>query len=201
MRWPRNALLTTHITVSVGWAGALAVFLAHALMSVISQDQGIVNAAGLAMAVAAWFVILPLAVATLLTGIVHGLGTPWGLFRHYWVLAKLVLTAFATGILLLKLGAITAVGEARLADFDLSGLRKSLLVHAVGGLVVLLCAVCLAVYKPRGTTPFGSQGAAVPLAKGWKYAFWIGAGLLLLLLVAMILGGEHGHTAHVPSPR
>ena len=201
MRWPRNALLTTHITVSVGWAGALAAFLAHALVSVLSRDQGIVYAAGLAMAVAAWFVILPLAVATLLTGIVQGLGSPWGLFRHYWVLAKLVLTVFATVILLLKLGVITAVADATRADLDLSGLRQSLLVHAAGGLVVLLTAVCLAVYKPRGTTPFGSQGAAVPLAAGWKYAFWIGAALLVLLLVAMLLGGEHGPTAHMPSAR
>jgi len=194
-------MLTTHIAASVGWAGALAVFLAHALVSVISEDQGIVNAAGLAMATAAWFVILPLAVATLLTGIVQGLGCPWGLFRHYWVLAKLVLTVFATAILLLKLGAITAVADATLADLDLSGLRKSLMVHAAGGLAVLLTAVCLAVYKPRGTTPFISQGAAIPLPAGWKFAFWIGAALLVLLLVAMILGGEHGPSAHLPSVR
>lgn len=194
-------MLTTHITVSVGWAGALAVFLAHAIVSVLSEDAGIVRAAGLAMAVAAWFVILPLAVATLLTGIVQGLGTLWGLFRHYWVLAKLLLTVFATAILVLKLGAITAVADATLANLDLSGLRKSLLIHAAGGLVVLLSAVCLAVYKPRGTTPFVSRDSAVPLSAGWKYALWIGAALLVLLLVAMILGGEHGPSAHLPSRR
>ena len=35
------------------------------------------------------------------TGIVEGLGTPWGLLRNYWVVTKLVLTVIATLLLLL----------------------------------------------------------------------------------------------------
>jgi hypothetical protein len=36
--------------------------------------------------------------------VVQSLGTPWGLFRHYWVVFKLLITAFATIILLIYLG-------------------------------------------------------------------------------------------------
>jgi hypothetical protein len=100
----RKLTLTAHVTASVGWLGALAVFLAHALASLISEDDQMVRAASLAMGLTAWFVILPLSLASLITGLVQALGTAWGLFRHYWILFKLLLAAVATIVLLLKWG-------------------------------------------------------------------------------------------------
>jgi hypothetical protein len=47
-----------------------------------------------------WFVIVPLCFASLLTGLVMPLGTAWGLFRHYWVVAKLLIAIVATILLL-----------------------------------------------------------------------------------------------------
>jgi hypothetical protein len=41
------------------------------------------RAAYLAMDLTSRFVIVPLARASLLTGLAQALGTPWGLFRHY----------------------------------------------------------------------------------------------------------------------
>ena len=82
----RKLALTAHITSSVGWMGAVTAFLA---LAVASQDAQMARAAYLAMEVTAWWVIVPLAFASLLTGLVVSLGTPWGLFRHYWVLIKL----------------------------------------------------------------------------------------------------------------
>jgi hypothetical protein len=67
--------LTTHVVASVGWFGALAVFLAHALASIISQDVHVVRAVSLAMGITAWFVILPLSLTSLTTGLVQALGT------------------------------------------------------------------------------------------------------------------------------
>ena len=63
----RKLLLTTHVVASIGWVGALAVFMAHAIASLTSQDPFIVRAACLAMALTAWFVILPLSLASLIT--------------------------------------------------------------------------------------------------------------------------------------
>jgi hypothetical protein len=37
------------------------------------------------MGLTAWLVIMPLSVATLVSGLVQALGTTWGLLRHYWV--------------------------------------------------------------------------------------------------------------------
>src|SRR5262245_108407 len=96
----RKLVLTTHVTVTVGWLGAAVVFLALALLGSTSQSAQIVRGVYLVMEPTAWSVLVPLACASLLTGIIQSLGTPWGFFRHYWVVYKFVLTAAATIILL-----------------------------------------------------------------------------------------------------
>jgi hypothetical protein len=107
------------------------------------------------MELTGWFVIVPLALAALLTGLVMALGTPWGLFRHYWVVITLVLTILSTAVLLLHMPTVSALaGAARVANgADLVGLRGDLL-HAGGGLLVLLVVTALNVYKPQGLTPY-----------------------------------------------
>lgn len=198
----RNLALTAHVTASVGWLGALAGFLAHAVASLIGQDAQMVRAADLAMGLIAWYVILPLSFASLSTGFVQALGTPWGLFRHYWVLAKLLLTALATFVLLLKMKPISYLAamasETTLSSVDLTGLRKSLMVHAGGGLLVLLAVTALAVYKPRGVTPYGARKQREPLASAplWAKVFGIIVFVLVLLVGAMMLAGSHGPGAH-----
>src|SRR5881628_3305955 len=78
----RKFALTAHVTSSVGLLGSIAAFLALAVAGLTSQDAQIVRAAYLAMDLAARFVIVPLAFASLLTGLIQSLGTPWGLFRQ-----------------------------------------------------------------------------------------------------------------------
>ena len=96
----RRIALTTHVTSSVGWLGAVASFLALAMAGVMSNDSQLVRAAYLAMHLTTWFVIVPLSIASLATGLINAAGTPWGPFRHYWVVTKLLLTVLATIILL-----------------------------------------------------------------------------------------------------
>jgi hypothetical protein len=57
-----------------------------------------------------WFVLVPLSLASLLTGLVQSLGTPWGLFRHYWVLFKLLINVLATIVLLMYMQTLTYLG-------------------------------------------------------------------------------------------
>lgn len=149
----RKFALTAHIVSSVGWFGALMVFLAHAIVSLVSGEEQVVRGICIAMGVTAWLVILPLSLASFLIGVVQAVGTAWGLVRHYWVVAKLLLTAFATGILLLKLAPISDLSRAAagvsFSATSLPDLKMSLLVHSIGGLVVLLAITVLAIYKPR----------------------------------------------------
>jgi hypothetical protein len=152
----RKFVLTVHLTSSVGWIGAVVAYLALGVTSVTSQDASTVRAAWIAMELTGWLVIVPLALAALVTGVVISLGTPWGLFRHYWVLISLVLTIFATVVLVLHMPDVSALAKmAREADSaHLQGLGGDLF-HAGVGLLVLLAITVLNVYKPQGLTPYG----------------------------------------------
>ena len=152
----RKFVLTVHLTSSVGWIGAVVAYLALGVSAVTTQDAQMVRAAWIAMELIGWNVIVPLALAALLTGLVQSLSTPWGLFRHYWVLISLLLTIIATLVLLTRLEPISFLaGIAAEADSaDLLALEADLL-HPVGGLLVLLVIQVLNVYKPRGLTPYG----------------------------------------------
>lgn len=152
----RKFALSVHLIASVGWIGAIVAWLALVFVTRTSQDVEMVRAALLALEPIYWFALRPLAFAALLTGIVMSLGTPWGLFRHYWVVFSLLLTVVATVVLVSYAGTVNfLVGAAVEADRgDLLALEADLL-HPVGGLVVLLAVMWMNVYKPRGMTPYG----------------------------------------------
>ena len=120
-----------------------------------------VRGAYLAIELTAWFVIVPLSLAAPLTGLVQSLGTTWGLFRHYWVLAKLLITIPASAFLLLHMRAISRVAgvaaETTLSRGDLGRLRIQLVADAGAALLVLLVATVLSVYKPPGLTRYGQR--------------------------------------------
>ena len=166
----RKLALTAHVTSSVGWLGAVAGFLALAVAGLASQDAQTVRAVYLAMEATGWFVLVPLSLASLLTGLVQSLGTTWGLFRHYWVLFKLLINLVATIVLLLYMQTLdyfAGVAAETTSSGDVpSALRSpSPLIHAGLALLLLLVATTLAVYKPRGMTPYGQRkqrGAHVP---------------------------------------
>jgi hypothetical protein len=112
------------------------------------------SAYSIANLLAEW-VVLPLLIAALLLGVAESLWTPWGLFRHYWVLMKLIITAVATIVLLLQMHPIgqLAGAAAELVQID-PGLQLRVLIHAAGGLLVLLAPVALSVYKPASSMRF-----------------------------------------------
>ncbi len=157
----RKFALTAHVTASVGWLGAVAGVLALAVAGLTGKDAQTVRAAYLAMELTAWFVLVPLALASLLTGLVQSLGTKWGLFRHYWVLFKLLINVFATIILLMytqTLGFLAELAAETTSSADLGGLRSpSPVLHAGAALLLLLVATVLAVYKPQGMTRYGRR--------------------------------------------
>ena len=152
----RKFALATHLTVSVGWIGAVVAYLALGIAAVTSPDVQTVRAAWVAMDLTGWFVIVPLALASLLTGLVMALGTKWGMFRHYWVLVSLVMTLFSAIILLLHMPDVSAMAAVA-QEAESVGLARlgGDLLHPGLGLVVLLVIQVLNVYKPRGLTPYG----------------------------------------------
>lgn len=150
----RKAVLTTHVATSVGWLGAVVAYIAVDLTAVTSRDIELVRAAYVAMELIVGYAIVPLALASVVVGIVNAVGTSWGLFQHYWVLVKLLLTLVATGVLLLQTQTIRSLADSASAAADPRHLPGSL-PHSIGGLLILLLILGLSVYKPRGLTRYG----------------------------------------------
>ena len=152
----RKFALTVHLSVSVGWIGAVVVYPALGVSAATSDDAQTIRAAWTAMELTGWYVIVPLALASLLTGLVMALGTKWGLFRNYWVLISFALTIFATTVLLLHMPTVSSTADvaqgARGASLEALG---GDLFHPGVGLVVLLVVQILNLYKPRGMTRYG----------------------------------------------
>ena len=208
----RKFALTAHVTASVGWLGSVAAFLGLAVVGLASPDAQTMRAVYVSMELIGWFVIVPFSVAALLTGLVQSLGTPWGVFRHYWVLWKLLLTVGATVLLLLHMSAVSrasAVASGTLGNVGFRALQIRLVFDAGLALLVLLAATTLSVYKPWGRTPYGHRKdrderafvdvstAAAPnrqwiTSRSWPYALAIIA-LLLVVVVLHLTGIVGGH--------
>lgn len=154
----RQFALIVHLISSVGWIGAVVAYLVLGVTAVISPETQTVRAAWTAMDVTGWWAIVPLAIAALLTGLVMSLGSPWGLFRHYWVLISLALTLLCTVVLVLHMPSVSAMA-ARAQQLDGARLRAlgGDLFHPGVGLLVLLSITVLNVYKPAGLTTYGCR--------------------------------------------
>lgn len=160
----RKLVLTAHVTTSVGWLGAVAAFLVLAVIGLTSDDPQTVRGVYLVMEPAAWFLLVPLAVASLLTGLLQSLGSAWGLFRHYWVVFKLVINVFSTVVLVIYMQTFADLADVaadRRADLPMVR-NPSPLLHAAAALLLLLAAAALGIYKPRGLTGYGRRQLVRP---------------------------------------
>ena len=155
----RNLLLTAHIVTSVGFLGAVGCFLALAIAGLNDSDPLVLRSLYLVLDKLTWLVVVPLSFTSLATGILSALCTPWGLMRHYWVLAKLLLTLLSTWVLMLHTRPIGymawAAARQSVAGPEFDGRRLQLVIASSAALAVLLAATFLSIYKPKGLTRYG----------------------------------------------
>ena len=186
----RKLGLAVHIIVSVGWVGAVAAFLLLSITA-LTSDGSTSRAAYLAMNIVGRGALLPLSVGALTSGIVQSLGTKWGLFKHYWVLVKLVLTVFAAAALFLH--QFTAVAEAARLATDAAASHGGLPLRQLGiqlradaglALLVLVTITAIAVYKPWGLVGHVSKSLRLFLAA---------ITALVVAFVALHLSGRSPH--------
>ena len=183
----RRLALVVHVTASVGWFGAVVVFLALAVAALNSDDATFVRAAYVAMEFSGWYVIVPFSLAALATGIVQSCITEWGVFRHYWVVIKWLLTIGATALLPLHLriaSRLSATAGQSATRFDeLQGLRVQIAGDAAAALVVLAAATTLSVYKPWGRI----EAVATATSHRIPWGRYMLTALALLVLLAVVL--------------
>jgi hypothetical protein len=210
----RKLTITAHITFSVGWLGAVAAFLVLSIAGLTSRDAEVVRGAYLSMNLISRFIIIPLCLAALFTGLIQALGTPWGLFRYYWIVVKFGLAVFATIALLIHQSVVMAVAAKRVSgsttealfSADLAPLKAELVRAPSLAIVLLLVVTTLGVYKPWGLTAYGRRkqqerrkvqqqpDGGTPLGVKIFYAL---IGVLVLVVVVLHLTGHgfggHGH--------
>lgn len=155
----RKGALLVHVTTSIGWFGTVAVFLSLAVTGATSSDPGLARACYAVMGIVGWAVIVPASLASLVSGVISSLGTPWGLFRYYWVTIKLAITVIATAVLLVHMQPITHLADlAAHSGWDpltAGGLRSQLVLQAALALAALVTTTALSVFKPQGRTRYG----------------------------------------------
>jgi hypothetical protein len=192
-------VLTSHITFSVGWFGAVAVFLALAITGLTTLNIQLARSTYWAMELSTWFVIIPFCLASLLSGIVQALGTPWGLIKHYWILVKLLLTIGMTILLLLHLKPISflagVAADPLFENAKSSGLLIDLIAKTGAAILVLLATTTISIYKPWGKTPFGQPSNPKQVAKR-SLSFYLFTGLIILIVIFVLthlFGGGMSH--------
>lgn len=209
----RRLILTAHVTSSVGWAGAATSFLALNIIAVNSRNDAMVRGAYLSMNIIGLYAIIPLSLASLATALVQSLGTHWGLLRHYWVVAKLLLTILAVYALLMHQFAGVALAAKLVSDNStpaalnarLHSLGIELLGDVSGGLLVLLVATTLAVYKPWGLTRYGRAKQRIqrlesdnntPSPIGFRILLVAIGVLIIMFKLTLYLTGHTMHHVH-----
>jgi uncharacterized membrane protein len=150
----RNLLLSAHIIASVGLLGTDAAVLTLTVAGWRHADPRTIYPA--AHLIAAWL-LLPLAGASVLTGLILGLLTRWGITRYWWVAIKLVLNlaglVLALSVLLPELNAAAHAANALHAARPGATASFGLTRDTAAASTVLISTVLLAVYKPFGRLP------------------------------------------------
>lgn len=151
-RWRRTTLVV-HVVSAGAWIG-IDVMVA---VLVLSGRFGTTETRSLAYRALGTFVVWPMLTAglgCLLTGLVLGLGTKWGLFRYWWVLVKLVLNVALCVLILVLLepgmDEVVAWGEALPDGGPQPRFVTTLFFPPAVSLTALAFATTLAVVKPWG---------------------------------------------------
>ena len=169
----RQILRTLHLVSSAGWFG---VGVAQLGLHVIANGTDRPALRFHAYEISGMFGQLlsaPLAITSLATGIVLAALTPWGVFRHRWIVAKLVLTCAVIGFASTGLASWSDRVTERAAEATAAGVGwesgTGLLWVSTAVLAVLLFLVVISVVKPWGRSRRDagtSTGAGMPFSAG-----------------------------------
>jgi hypothetical protein len=146
----RKVALTAHILAAVGWFGVALVVAFCGIAASATSDPTLSPALYRTMETSLWLSI-PIGLTAVATGTLLGLGTVFGLIRHWWVLAKL---AIAVAIVVTDAVLVGRVAH----DAVISGAAPPALYGStIAHTLLLAIAAVLSVFKPWGRTAWGRR--------------------------------------------
>ncbi|MEU9457396.1 DUF2269 domain-containing protein [Streptomyces sp. NPDC048312] len=150
-RSARRSLLVAHVAVSVSWLGLTVGLLTLGIAAFSTGDPATAQAATRAMKIFGDWLIVPIALFSLVSGLVLALRTPWGLARHRWVWTKFWLTLITVALSVFSLRPGIDEAAARGAvDIDL-------VVAPSVATATYLFVTAMSVLKPWGPTRRGRR--------------------------------------------
>jgi hypothetical protein len=137
-----------HVLSSVGWFGVAGMVL---FLLLVAGSSGAADARAIYRVVeTSLWLSVPIAAVAGLTGLLLGLGTPWGLAKHWWVVLKEI--AFVPLVVTDLLVVAPSVHDAARG-----GPTAGLFDPAIAHCVVLALATVVSILKPFGRTPHGRR--------------------------------------------
>ncbi len=138
----RRAILCLHIVASVGLLGEVSGFLLVAIQAAGTEDPAFAAASYDLLAMFSLVFGIPLSMVALITGVILGRRSKWGLVRYPWVTIKLGLIASVIVVGAFVLG--PTVDQLR----DGGGSETLIIAGAAWDVFALALATGLSVYKP-----------------------------------------------------
>jgi uncharacterized membrane protein len=150
----RRGVLITHIASAGTWLGIDVVMAVFIFTALFTDDAALKALCFRALELFAVWPLLVTGLVCLISGVVLGLGSKWGVVRYWWVATKLALNLVLTGLVLVAL----APEVAERADQARQWLAGGPADLAIGDLIypplvspaALLIAMTLSVVKPWG---------------------------------------------------
>ncbi|RUS96643.1 hypothetical protein DSM106972_086660 [Dulcicalothrix desertica PCC 7102] len=154
----KNWLLSFHITSASLWFGTAFCSLALAVYYQNWANGNELYAINAARNLMGEFIIVPSAVSSLVSGLLLCNFTVWGFFKHYWVMAKQILTMMLIVIGSVWLGPLTKQATSISAIERLQvlqnptyvSIRDAVIVVGAIQTLVLVIIIIISVLKPWG---------------------------------------------------
>ncbi|TWP54080.1 hypothetical protein FKR81_00470 [Lentzea tibetensis] len=162
----RKTVLLVHILTAAAWFG---IDLALGILVVVSLVADDPRTAGTAIQAVDLFAIWPMfgtSVVCLVSGVVLGIGSKYGLVRYRWVAVKLVINVVMSALIFFALrpgiGDAASIGERMVAGDPAAAVPGDLLYPVVVAPTLLVIAYLLSVFKPWGKVRRSPRGATPP---------------------------------------
>jgi hypothetical protein len=152
----RKLILTVHVITAVGWLGVDLVMLTFGIAGLAGADPDLVYPAQSLIGRA---LFTPLSAIVWLIGVLNAVLTPWGLFKHTWVVVKLAVTT-------LMLFLVVFLLYPQLGGVPEGPDRVNLVVAPAVSTSLMIFATVLSTYKPWGRFLQGKAKRRSVLAGG-----------------------------------
>ncbi len=157
--------MVLHAISGIGWMGVDVALFVLLMNARTTDDPALVASAFNAIAMIVPVAVPPLSLGVLVTGLLLGLGTRWGLIRYWWVLVKLTLSLIMTLLVFTSLlPAVTGFAVLSAANLSAEALRASLdplptmlMFPPVVSFSMLGIAALLSIFKPWSRTPWSRE--------------------------------------------